>query len=200
MINELTNRFILCGYLRECHLEIFDTHAKAKMVVSVQNYSHTIYYFVSKKFNIKEYEKFCTIANVLKQSNISIILGGNIAQRQSDYSILFYASYCDISVNKKQQENIDIEVDGFIYQDYLINVFRDTPRGFKLNLNDKARSTDYIYKLKNANIPTLKIENKIIQKLYDWKFTFKKTNKTISHNDKESYIAEWNIIKEDYHA
>lgn len=189
---DLTNRFTLTGKVCECQVEIFDTHIKAKMVIDVDNYAHTVFYFVLKKFNYSEYNKMYMLSDNLLHK--FVIVSGNVSQRQTDGSILFYASYVDIV--KKYQPQVNFEVEGFIYNNYLINILNDAPRGFQLC--KQYTQTNIIYRLKNTQSPITIITNDIIQDITSWKYRISKTNKTMSQADMESYIAEWNIIQKYY--
>ena len=191
-MKDLLNRFTMTGCISECQINIFDTHINAKFVVNVANYSYTVFYFVSKKFNNDEYNKMQELSDTLL--NKFVIVSGNISQLQTDGSIIFYASYID--KYKKHQEKIKIEIEGFLYNNYFINIL-NTPRGFKLNKQsvNQYRQSNIIYKAININQPTLMLNDNIIQDITDWDFSISKTKKQICAQDMESYISEWNIIK-----
>lgn len=192
MNKNLLNRFTITGCVKEYNFEIFDTHIKAKFVININNYSHQVFYFVSKKFNNEEYIKAHELSD--KLSNQSVIVSGNVSQRQTDGSMIFYASYIDIKTNRK--ERIKVEIEGFIYNNFFINIINDTPRGFNFKFN--YPNSNIIYKITNINQPMLVIDNNIIQDITNWDFSISPTKKLLSAQDVESYIAEWNIIKEYY--
>ena len=77
----------MTGFVSECQVDIFDTHIKAKFVVNVKKYSYTVFYFVSKKFDYNEYKKMSELSD--KLLNETVIVSGNISQRQTDGSIIF---------------------------------------------------------------------------------------------------------------
>ena len=216
----LLNRFSLIGILKECRIDLFPSHIKAKFNIEVDNQNEiTVYYSINKKFHSDKYkefidlipqfhptikgyvwngkEKYYTISsdNLLENKTNKLFISGNILERNGN--VYLNGEYIKIT---KLKNEFSFSFEGIVIDNnHILNIVNDSPRVFNIRNNLNSSEKIYNFSVKynfGYKIETLNVfnENK------DSNFTLIKKNKTkkiIEQKDIDNYMLEWEIINSD---
>ena len=105
-MTSLLNRFTIVGVLKECRIDLFPSHIKARFNIEIDKQQEiTIYYSINKKFHKEKYKEFIDLIpnlhptingyvwngktkyyclssnNLLENSRQKIFISGNILMR-----------------------------------------------------------------------------------------------------------------------
>ena len=217
-MNTLLNRFTLVGTLKECRIDLFQSHIKARFNIEIKNqYEITIYYSINKQFHQDKYNDFiklisdlhptingwiwcnnkkyyCTTSNISgKETNLFI--SGNITEYNK--KIYFNAEYIRLS---KANSDISCNLEGIVIdKNHILNIVSDSPRVFEIENNINPSDQIYLFNLLYL-FPYRKEEELIYSKNYNENLkilNYQKINKTISYNEIKNYLLEWEIINSD---
>ena len=216
----LLNRFSLVGILKECRIDFFPSHIKAKFNIEVNNQNEiTVYYSINKKFHSDKYkefidlipqfhptikgyvwngkEKYYTISsdNLLEKSTNKLFISGNILERNGN--VYLNGEYIKIT---KLKNEFSFSFEGIVIDNnHILNIVNDNPRVF--NIKNNLSSSEKIYNFSVKYNFGYKIENlNVFKENKDLNFTIiknNKTNKIIEQKDIDNYMLEWEIINSD---
>ena len=212
-MNSLLNRFTLVGDLKECRIDVFPSHIKAKFNIEIDNQQEiTVGYLINKKFHKEKYKELIDLIPFLhpyvngyvwseksqyyclSSSNLleKLFISGNVLEKNGN--VYFNAEYIK---RTKLKNEFSFEFEGIVIdKEHILNVVNDSPRIFNIKNNLKASgriynfSVDYIsnYEIKNDNV-YLNKQN------YNFVYNNKHyTNKKFSEKEIENYLLEWEII------
>lgn len=216
----LLNRFSLVGILKECRIDLFPSHIKAKFNIEVDNQNEiTVYYSINKKFHSDKYkefielipqfhptikgyvwngkERYYTISsdNLLEKQINKLFISGNILERNGN--VYLNGEYIKIT---KLKNEFSFSFEGIIIDNnHILNIVNDSPRVFNIKNNLSASEKIYNFSVKynfGYKIENLNVFNE--DKDLNFKIIKKsKTNKTIEQKDIDNYMLEWEIINSD---
>ena len=216
----LLNRFSLIGILKECRIDLFHSHIKAKFNIEVDNQNEiTVYYSINKKFHSDKYkefidlipqfhptikgyvwngkEKYYTISsnNLLENKTNKLFISGNILERNGN--VYLNGEYIKIT---KLKNEFSFSFEGIVIDNsHILNIVNDSPRVF--NIRNNLNSSEKIYNFSVKYNFGYKIENlNVFNEDKDSNFTLIKKNKTkkiIEQKDIDNYMLEWEIINSD---
>lgn len=216
----LLNRFSLVGSLKECRIDLFPSHIKAKFNIEVDNQNEiTVYYSINKKFHSDKYkefidlipqfhptikgyvwngkEKYYTISsnNLLENKINKLFISGNILERNGN--VYLNGEYIKIT---KLKNEFSFSFEGIVIDNnHILNIVNDSPRVF--NIRNNLNSSEKIYNFSVKYNFGYKIENlNVFNEDKDSNFTLIKKNKTkkiIEQKDIDNYMLEWEIINSD---
>lgn len=216
----LLNRFSLVGILKECRIDLFPSHIKAKFNIEVDNQNEiTVYYSINKKFHSDKYkefidlipqfhptikgyvwngkEKYYTISsnNLLENKTNKLFISGNILERNGN--VYLNGEYIKIT---KLKNEFSFSFEGIVIDNnHILNIVNDSPRVF--NIRNNLNSSEKIYNFSVKYNFGYKIENlNVFNEDKDSNFTLIKKNKTkkiIEQKDIDNYMLEWEIINSD---
>lgn len=216
----LLNRFSLVGILKECRIDLFPSHIKAKFNIEVDNQNEiTVYYSINKKFHSDKYkefidlipqfhptikgyvwngkEKYYTISsnNLLENKTNKLFISGNILERNGN--VYLNGEYIKIT---KLKNEFSFSFEGVVIDNnHILNIVNDSPRVF--NIRNNLNSSEKIYNFSVKYNFGYKIENlNVFNEDKDSNFTLIKKNKTkkiIEQKDIDNYMLEWEIINSD---
>lgn len=216
----LLNRFSLVGILKECRIDLFPSHIKAKFNIEVDNQNEiTVYYSINKKFHSDKYkefidlipqfhptikgyvwngkEKYYTISsnNLLENKTNKLFISGNILERNGN--VYLNGEYIKIT---KLKNEFSFSFEGIVIDNnHILNIINDSPRVF--NIRNNLNSSENIYNFSVKYNFGYKIENlNVFNENKDSNFTLIKKNKTkkiIEQKDIDNYMLEWEIINSD---
>ena len=216
----LLNRFSLIGILKECRIDLFPSHIKAKFNIEVDNQNEiTVYYSINKKFHSDKYkefidlipqfhptikgyvwngkEKYYTISsnNLLENKTNKLFISGNILERNGN--VYLNGEYIKIT---KLKNEFSFSFEGIVIDNnHILNIVNDSPRVF--NIRNNLNSSENIYNFSVKYNFGYKIENlNVFNEDKDLNFTLIKKNKTkkmIEQKDIDNYMLEWEIINSD---
>ncbi len=216
----LLNRFSLVGILKECRIDLFPSHIKAKFNIEVDNRNEiTVYYSINKKFHSDKYkefielipqfhptikgyvwngkERYYTISsdNLLEKQINKLFISGNILERNGN--VYLNGEYIKIT---KLKNEFSFSFEGIIIDNnHILNIVNDSPRVFNIKNNLSASEKIYNFSVKynfGYKIENLNVFNE--DKDLNFKIIKKsKTNKTIEQKDIDNYMLEWEIINSD---
>lgn len=216
----LLNRFSLVGILKECRIDFFPSHIKAKFNIEVDNQNEiTVYYSINKKFHSDKYkefidlipqfhptikgyvwngkEKYYTISsdNLLEKSTNKLFISGNILERNGN--VYLNGEYIKIT---KLKNEFSFSFEGIVIDNnHILNIVNDNPRVF--NIKNNLSSSEKIYNFSVKYNFGYRIENlNVFNENKDLNFTIiknNKTNKIIKQKDIDNYMLEWEIINSD---
>lgn len=216
----LLNRFSLVGILKECRIDLFPSHIKAKFNIEVDNQNEiTVYYSINKKFHSDKYkefidlipqfhptikgyvwngkEKYYTISsnNLLENKTNKLFISGNILERNGN--VYLNGEYIKIT---KLKNEFSFSFEGIVIDNnHILNIVNDSPRVF--NIRNNLNSSENIYNFSVKYNFGYKIENlNVFNEDKDSNFTLIKKNKTkkiIEQKDIDNYMLEWEIINSD---
>ena len=216
----LLNRFSLIGILKECRIDLFPSHIKAKFNIEVDNQNEiTVYYSINKKFHSDKYkefidlipqfhptitgyvwngkEKYYTISsnNLLENKTNKLFISGNILERNGN--VYLNGEYIKIT---KLKNEFSFSFEGIVIDNsHILNIVNDSPRVF--NIRNNLNSSEKIYNFSVKYNFGYKIENlNVFNEDKDSNFTLIKKNKTkkiIEQKDIDNYMLEWEIINSD---
>lgn len=216
----LLNRFSLIGILKECRIDLFPSHIKAKFNIEVDNQNEiTVYYSINKKFHSDKYkefidlipqfhptikgyvwngkEKYYTISsnNLLENKTNKLFISGNILERNGN--VYLNGEYIKIT---KLKNEFSFSFEGIVIDNnHILNIVNDSPRVF--NIINNLNSSEKVYNFSVKYNFGYKIENlNVFNEDKDSNFTLIKKNKTkkiIEQKDIDNYMLEWEIINSD---
>lgn len=216
----LLNRFSLVGILKECRIDLFPSHIKAKFNIEVDNQNEiTVYYSINKKFHSDKYkefidlipqfhptikgyvwngkEKYYTISsnNLLENKTNKLFISGNILERNGN--VYLNGEYIKIT---KLKNEFSFSFEGVVIDNnHILNIVNDSPRVF--NIRNNLNSSEKVYNFSVKYNFGYKIENlNVFNEDKDSNFTLIKKNKTkkiIEQKDIDNYMLEWEIINSD---
>lgn len=216
----LLNRFSLVGILKECRIDLFPSHIKAKFNIEVDNQNEiTVYYSINKKFHSDKYkefidlipqfhptikgyvwngkEKYYTISsnNLLENKTNKLFISGNILERNGN--VYLNGEYIKIT---KLKNEFSFSFEGIVIDNnHILNIVNDSPRVF--NIRNNLNSSEKIYNFSVKYNFGYKIESlNVFNEDKDSNFTLIKKNKTkkmIEQKDIDNYMLEWEIINSD---
>ena len=215
MIN-LTNKFTAIGQLQEANIQLYPTHIKIKLSLSINNITLTLYQTISKRFNRQQYHNIMSmLPNLhckvdgwvcvkgeqyykLKQDKPSrLLISGNLsAYANRVFFNMCYMQFSDMS------DMLSIELEGqWINKKEFINVVSDSPRLFNINIPQKTKENQ-IYKLLLSYNPECKISDSIVFSLDNQdKFTIQsieERDKKIDEDVMEKLMLEYEIMSSVY--
>lgn len=212
-MNSLLNRFTLVGVLKECRIDLFPSHIKAKLNIEFDSQQEiTVGYQINKKFHKEKYKEFIELIPFLhpyingyvwinknqyyslSSNNLleKLFISGNVLEKNGN--IYFNAEYIK---KTKLKNEFSFEFEGVVIdKEHILNIVNDSPRMFNIDNNIKPSESIYNFSIKYN--PNYKIENDNVyfnkQKsnfVYNNKHY---TNKKISKKEIKDYLLEWEII------
>ena len=209
----LLNRFTLVGILKECRIDLFPSHIRARFNLEIDNQQEiTVGYQINKKFHKEKYKEFIELIPFLHPyvngyvwlnknqyyslsfNNLleKLFISGNILEKNGN--IYFNAEYIK---KTKLKNEFSFEFEGIVIdKEHILNIVNDSPRIFNIDNNIKPSESIYNFSIKYN--PNYKIENDNVyfnkQKsnfVYNNKHY---TNKKISKKEIKDYLLEWEII------
>ena len=209
----LLNRFTLIGILKECRIDLFPSHIRARFNVEIDNQQEiTVDYQINKKFHKEKYKEFIELIPFLhpyvngyvwlnknqyyslSSNNLleKLFISGNVLEKNGN--IYFNAEYIK---KTKLKNEFSFEFEGVVIdKEHILNIVNDSPRMFNIDNNIKPSESIYNFSIKYN--PNYKIENDNVyfnkQKsnfVYNNKHY---TNKKISKKEIKDYLLEWEII------
>ena len=216
----LLNRFSLVGILKECRIDLFPSHIKAKFNIEVDNQNEiTIYYSINKKFHSDKYKEFIALLtqlhptiqgyvwngknkyytissdNLLENKSNKLFISGNILERNGN--VYFNGEYIKIT---KLKNEFSFYFEGIVIDNnHILNIVNDSPRVF--NIKNNLSSSEKIYNFSVKYNFGYKIENcNVYKNNNNLNFSIikkTKTNKTLEQKDIDNYMLEWEIINSD---
>ena len=215
MIN-LTNKFTAIGQLQEANIQLYPTHIKIKLSLSVNDITLTLYQTISKRFNQQQYDNIMSmLPNLhckidgwvyakgeqyykLKQDKPSrLLISGNLsAYANRVFFNMCYMQFSDMA------DMLSIELEGqWINKKEFINVVSDSPRLFNINIPQKTKENQ-IYKLLLSYNLECKISDSIVFSLDNQdKFTIQsieERDKKIEEDMMEKLMLEYEIMSSVY--
>ena len=206
----LLNRFSIVGVLKECRIDLFPSHIKARFNIEINNQQEiTIYYSINKKFHIEKYKEFIDLIpkfhptiqgyvwngktkyycissnNLLENSSNKLFISGNILERNGN--VYFNGEYIKIT---KLKNDFSFSFEGIVVdKEHILNIVNDTPRLFSSEkIYNFSAKYNFGYKIENNNV----YKNK---QNYNFVLNNKHyINKTINKEDIDNYLLEWDII------
>lgn len=213
----LLNRFSIVGVLKECRIDLFPSHIKARFNIEINNQQEiTIYYSINKKFHIEKYKEFIDLIpkfhptiqgyvwngktkyycissnNLLENSSNKLFISGNILERNGN--VYFNGEYIKIT---KLKNDFSFSFEGIVVdKEHILNIVNDTPRLFSIKTNIIPSEKIYNFSVKyNFGY---KIENNNVYKnKQNYNFVLNNKhyiNKTMNKEDIDNYLLEWDII------
>lgn len=213
----LLNRFSIVGILKECRIDLFPSHIKARFNIEINNQQEiTIYYSINKKFHIEKYKEFIDLIpkfhptiqgyvwngktkyycissnNLLENSSNKLFISGNILERNGN--VYFNGEYIKIT---KLKNDFSFSFEGIVVdKEHILNIVNDTPRLFSIKTNIIPSEKIYNFSVKyNFGY---KIENNNVYKnKQNYNFVLNNKhyiNKTMNKEDIDNYLLEWDII------
>lgn len=213
----LLNRFSIVGILKECRIDLFPSHIKARFNIEINNQQEiTIYYSINKKFHIEKYKEFIDLIpkfhptiqgyvwngktkyycissnNLLENSSNKLFISGNILERNGN--VYFNGEYIKIT---KLKNDFSFSFEGIVVdKEHILNIVNDTPRLFSIKTN--IIPSEKIYNFSAKYNFGYKIENNNVYKnKQNYNFILNNKhyiNKTINKEDIDNYLLEWDII------
>lgn len=213
----LLNRFSIIGILKECRIDLFPSHIKARFNIEINNQQEiTIYYSINKKFHSEKYKEFIDLIpkfhptiqgyvwngktkyycissnNLLENSSNKLFISGNILERNGN--VYFNGEYIKIT---KLKNDFSFSFEGIVVdKEHILNIVNDTPRLFSIKTNIIPSEKIYNFSVKyNFGY---KIENNNVYKnKQNYNFVLNSKhyiNKTMNKEDIDNYLLEWDII------
>ena len=153
----LLNRFSIVGVLKECRIDLFPSHIKARFNIEINNQQEiTIYYSINKKFHIEKYKEFIDLIpkfhptiqgyvwngktkyycissnNLLENSSNKLFISGNILERNGN--VYFNGEYIKIT---KLKNDFSFSFEGIVVdKEHILNIVNDTPRLYIIFLSN----------------------------------------------------------------
>lgn len=209
----LLNRFTLVGILKECRIDLFPSHIRARFNLEINSQQEiTVGYQINKKFHKEKYKEFIELIPFLhpyvngyvwlnknqyyslSSNNLleKLFISGNVLEKNGN--IYFNAEYIK---KTKLKNEFSFEFEGVVIdKEHILNIVNDSPRMFNIDNNIKPSESIYNFSIKYN--PNYKIENNNVyfnkQKsnfVYNNKHY---TNKKISKKEIKDYLLEWEII------
>ena len=216
----LLNKFSLIGILKECRIDLFSSHIKAKFNIEINDQEEiTVYYSINKKFHNEKYKEFIRIIpklhpviqgyvwngknkyysifsnNLIENSNNKLFISGNVLEKNN--KIYFNGEYIKLT-NLKNEFNFSLE--GIVVnKNKILNIVNDSPRIFNIKTNIKPSGKVYNFSINYIPQYIIKDDNVYYNKQnYQFVYYNKQiTNKVIDKNDINNYLLEWEIINSD---
>ena len=156
-MTSLLNRFTIIGILKECRIDLFPSHIKARFNIEIDKQQEiTIYYSINKKFHKEKYKEFIDLIphlhptingyvwngktqyyrlssnNLLENSKQKLFISGNILEKNG--FVYFNAEY--IKITKKINKGFLFEFEGIVVdEEHILNIVNDSPRVFNIKTN-----------------------------------------------------------------
>lgn len=219
-MTSLLNRFTIVGVLKECRIDLFPSHIKARFNIEIDKQQEiTIYYSINKKFHKEKYKEFIDLIpnlhptingyvwnrktkyyclssnNLLENSRQKLFISGNILEKNG--FVYFNGEYIKIT---KLKNDFSFSFEGIVVdKEHILNIVNDTPRLFSIKTNIIPSEKIYNFSVKyNFGY---KIENNNVYKnKQNYNFVLNNKhyiNKTINKEDINNYLLEWEIINSD---
>lgn len=212
MIN-LTNKFTAIGQLQEANIQLYPTHIKIKLSLSINNITLTLYQTISKRFNQQQYDNIMSmLPNLhckidgwvyvkseqyykLKQDKPSrLFTSGNLsAYANRVFFNMCYMQFSDMT------DMLSIELDGqWINNHQFLNVLYSSPRVFNIT-PPNIWQDDCLYHLKLGYNAGYNIIDGVIQSNDSNELSilsYDKLDKYIDDELKKKLLLEWDIISE----
>lgn len=216
----LLNRFSIVGILKECRIDLFPSHIKARFNIEINNQQEiTIYYSINKKFHIEKYKEFIDLIpkfhptiqgyvwngktkyycissnNLLENSSNKLFISGNILERNGN--VYFNGEYIKIT---KLKNDFSFSFEGIVIdKEHILNIVNDSPRVFNIKTN--INPSEKIYNFSACYNLGYKInENNVYFNKQKFNFDYYNkhyTNKKLSKEEIDNYLLEWEIINSD---
>ena len=201
----LTNKFTAIGQLQEANVQLYPTHIKIKLSLSINDITLTLYQTTSKRFNRQQYDNIMSmLPNLhceidgwvyakgeqyykLKQDKPSrLLISGNL----STYANRVFFNMADM---------LSIELDGqWINNHQFLNVLYSSPRVFNIT-PPNIWQDDCLYHLKLGYNAGYNIIDGIVQSNDNSELfilSYDKLDKYIDDELKKKLLLEWDIISE----
>lgn len=212
-MNSLLNRFTLVGDLKECRIDVFPSHIKAKFNIEIDNQQEiTVGYLINKKFHKEKYKELIDLIPFLhpyvngyvwseksqyyclSSSNLleKLFISGNVLEKNGN--VYFNAEYIK---RTKLKNEFSFEFEGIVIdKEHILNVVNDSPRIFNIKNNLKASGRIYNFSVEYKSNYEIKNDNVYLNKQnYNFVYNNKHyTNKKFSEKEIENYLLEWEII------
>ena len=200
-MTSLLNRFTIVGILKECRIDLFPSHIKARFNIEIDKQQEiTIYYSINKKFHKEKYKEFIDLIPFLhpyvngyvwcekdqyyclSSNNLleKLFISGNVLEKNE--IVYFNAEYIKLT---KLKNELSFSFEGIIIDHFhILNIVNDSPRMFYIENNFK---------------PSEKVYNFSVQYNSHYNINNNKhyINKIIKQEDINNYLLEWNIINSD---
>ncbi len=216
----LLNQFTLVGILKECRIDLFPSHIKAKFGIEIDNgHEVTVNYFINKNFHKEKYKEFIEIIpklrpvvqgyvwnqkieyytlfpdNLLENSTKKLFISGNVVEKNN--TVYFNGEYIKFT---KLKNGLDFSFEGVVLDQHrILNVVSDSPRVF--NIENNINSSEKVYKFSvSYQFDYDIIDNIVNYKQQNNNFVLnnkRSTDKTIEQKEIKNYLLEWEIINSD---
>ncbi len=214
-MNSLLNRFTLIGNLKECCIEFFSSHIKAKFNIEIDNQREiTVSYQINKKFHKEKYKEFIDLIPFLhpyvngyvwsgkdqyyclSSNNLleKLFISGNILEKNGN--VYFNAEYIK---ETKLKNEFSFEFEGIVIdKEHILNIVNDSPRIFNIKNNLKPSEKIYNFSVEYKSNYEIKNDNVYLNKQnHNFVYNNKRyTNKKISEKEIKNYLLEWEIIND----
>lgn len=212
-MNSLLNRFTLVGVLKECRIDLFPSHIKAKLNIEIDSQQEiTVGYQINKKFHKEKYKEFIDLIPFLhpyvngyvwsgkdqyyclSSNNLleKLFISGNVLEKNGN--IYFNAEYIK---ETKLKNEFSFEFEGIVIdKEHILNIVNDSPRIFNIKNNLKSTEKIYNFSVEYKSNYEIKNDNVYLNKQnHNFVYNNKRyTNKKISKKEIENYLLEWEII------
>ena len=212
----LLNRFTLVGVLKECCVDLFPSHIRARFNVEINNQQEiTIGYQINKKFHKEKYKEFIELIPFLhpyvngyvwlnknqyyslSSNNLieKLFISGNVLEKNGN--VYFNAEYIK---KTKLKNEFSFEFEGIVIdKEHILNIVNDSPRVFNIKTN--INPSEKIYNFSAYYNLGYKInENNVYFNKQKFNFDYYNkhcTNKILSKKEIDNYLLEWEIINSD---
>ena len=159
-MTSLLNRFTIVGVLKECRIDLFPSHIKARFNIEIDKQQEiTIYYSINKKFHKEKYKEFIDLIPFLHPyvngyvwcgkdqyyclsfNNLleKLFISGNVLEKNGN--VYFNAEYIK---KTKLKNEFSFEFEGIIIdKEHILNIVNDSPRVFNIKNNFKPSEKIY---------------------------------------------------------
>ena len=214
-MNSLLNRFTLVGILKECRIDLFPSHIKARFNIEIDDQQEiTIGYQINKKFHKEKYKEFIDLIPFLhpyvngyiwieknkyyRLSSINLqeklFISGNVLEKNGN--VYFNAEYIK---KTKLKNEFSFEFEGIVIdKEHILNIVNDSPRVFNIKNNLKHSEKVYNFYVEYKSNYEIKNDNVYLNKQnHNFVYNNKRyTNKKISEKEIQNYLLEWEIIND----
>ena len=214
-MNSLLNRFTLVGILKECRIDLFPSHIKARFNIEIDDQQEiTVGYQINKKFHKEKYKEFIDLIPFLhpyvngyiwieknkyyRLSSINLqeklFISGNVLEKNGN--VYFNAEYIK---KTKLKNEFSFEFEGIVIdKEHILNIVNDSPRVFNIKNNLKHSEKVYNFYVEYKSNYEIKNDNVYLNKQnHNFVYNNKRyTNKKISEKEIQNYLLEWEIIND----
>ena len=212
-MTSLLNRFTAVGILKECRIDLFPSHIRARFNVEIDSQQEiTVGYQINKKFHKEKYKEFIELIPFLhpyvngyvwlnknqyyslSSNNLleKLFISGNILEKNGN--IYFNAEYIK---KTKLKNEFSFELEGIVIdKNHILNIVNDSPRIFNITNNLKPSEKVYNFSIEYKLNYEIKNDNVYLTKQnYNFVYNNKHyANKKIFKKEIENYLLEWEII------